>query len=158
MRQTCHWRSPFVIVPCRSVHSLLLGFRCSEFWISSLRLLMMEILVFRVVLFLSYTSWSRVGSFRITRYCSFYSAFCGAKIGRFSSTRPKPVSLLSSMTIESQGEMIHFRSTRAKPVPLFSSMTNYPQVEVIRFSLTQARPVSLSFSLTKETSFPTLLG
>jgi hypothetical protein len=133
MRQTCHWRSPFVIVPCRSVHSLLLGFRCSEFWISSLRLLMMEILVFRVVLFLSYTSWSRVGSFRITRYCSFYSAFCGAK-------------------------MIHFRSTRAKPVPLFSSMTNYPQVEVIRFSLTQARPVSLSFSLTKETSFPTLLG
>jgi hypothetical protein len=67
-----------------------------------------------------------MGNFRMMGYYSFYSAFYGGKIGRFSSTRPKPLALLSPMTSDSEVEMIHFRSTRPKPVAILSSMTDAP--------------------------------
>jgi hypothetical protein len=103
-RQTWRSRSPFVIVPCGSVQALMLGFRYSKCWVSGLQLLMSGIWVFYVVISLLYKSRSRVGNFCMTGYCSFYSAFYGGKVGRSSSTRPKPIALLSSMTSDSEVE------------------------------------------------------
>jgi hypothetical protein len=148
-RRTCRLRSPFIIFPCGSVQALMLGFRSSKCWVSGLRLLMSEIWVFRVVIFLPYKSRSHVGIFCMMGYCSFYSAFYGGKIGRFSSTWPKPIALLSPMTGDSEVEMIHFRSTRPKPVVILSSMTDAPQVSMIHFSSTRAKAVGKLSSITK---------
>jgi hypothetical protein len=147
--QTCRSRSPFVIVPCGSIQALMLGFCYSKCWVSGLRLLMSEIWVFRVVISLPYKSRSRVGNFCMTGYCSFYSAIYCGKIGRFSSTQPKPLALLSPMTSDSEVKMIHFRSTRPKPVAILSSMTDAPQVSMIHFSSIRAKVVGKLSSITK---------
>ena len=79
-RQAWCLRSHFIIVHCGCNKALLLGFQCLECWVSGLRLLTLKIWDLYVVIFLPYTSWNHVGSFRIVGYWKYSSGLCGAKL------------------------------------------------------------------------------
>jgi hypothetical protein len=119
-----YW-SPFVIVPCASVQALFLGFCCSECWVFGLR---------RYESFVQWFSFRippKVGHFRRAGCRSGYSDLGGVKIGRFSSSRAKPLVLYSSKGTDSEVEMRHFRSTRVKSIHASSTMPRISSIRVV---------------------------